>query len=50
MLIFLRLAEKSFQYFKERCAYLEDYRSTISAEPQNSLEVYQLLHYCFSLE
>jgi hypothetical protein len=49
MLIFLRLAEKSFQYLKERCACFEDYISTISAEPQKSLEDH-LLHYCFSLE
>jgi hypothetical protein len=49
MLIFLRPAEKSFQYLKERCAYFEDYISTISAEPQKSLGDH-LLHYCFSLE
>jgi hypothetical protein len=49
MLIFLRLAEKSFQYLKERCAYFEGYISTISAKPQKSLEDH-LLQYCFSLE
>jgi hypothetical protein len=45
-LIFLRIAEKSFEYLKERCAYFEDYISTMSAEPQKSLEDH-LLHYCF---
>jgi hypothetical protein len=49
MLIFLRLTEKSFQYLKERYPCFEDYISTISAEPQKSLEDH-LVHYCFSLE
>jgi hypothetical protein len=49
MSIFLRPAENILQYLKQRCAYFEDYISTISAEPQKSLGDH-LLHYCFSLE